>query len=80
MSLGFNVVILNISRITNIKRPIKKPKKNIRKIEKYFLNLIILNFEIIRKKIMYEKFNINIIIASNPAFFSKGASLLNINI
>ena len=52
MSHGFNLVKFKKSVSKNITKPKKKPIINKRKIKKYVLNLVVLNFEIIRKKNM----------------------------
>ena len=57
----------------------EKPNKNKIKIEKYVLNFIYLNLLIIRKKTIYMRFKVSIIVTSSPAFLEKGSSLSNTN-
>ena len=73
MIRGFNLAIFKISIKRKIINPAIKPDKNIIKIEKYVLNFSKLNLEIIRKKIIYIKFIVIKIKASNPAFLTKAS-------
>ena len=77
---GFKFTIFNKSIITKKTIPPKKPKKKNKNKEKYIFNFSKFNFEITKKNNKQLKLINKIIIASNPAFFSNGASLLKTKI